>query len=101
MQKRNEILKEATKMFAAEKDVTEQEAASMVNFKGFSYANIYNPWLFLNTYEILREIYPFFQKKNLDLIHSSKRGILLKNWAKKRKLNGIVRILFLCIRQNY
>ena len=31
MQKRNEILKEATKMFAAEKDVTEQEAASMVN----------------------------------------------------------------------
>ena len=36
MQKRNEILKEATKMFAAEKDVTEQEAASMVNFKGFS-----------------------------------------------------------------
>ena len=30
MQKRNEILKEATKMFAAEKGVTELEAASMV-----------------------------------------------------------------------
>jgi hypothetical protein len=32
MQKRNEILKEATKMFAAEKGVTEFEAASLVRF---------------------------------------------------------------------
>ena len=36
MQRRNDMLKEATKMFAAEKGVTIMEAASMVGFAGLS-----------------------------------------------------------------